>query len=101
MQLQNELEASVKAASESIHSKSVLKTSRIEDTLNCFEEDRTSVHEQELMSLNLLKRTREERRDLEHRLSEVTADKNSLEIKVSFLTRELQVRYGCFYFYAG
>ena len=57
--------------------------------------DLSVYHEQELQSLNILKQRNDERREAEHKLADLQADKNALELKVSYLSHELEVNFSC------
>ena len=48
--------------------------------------------EQELQNLNWLRKSNEEKRELEHRLSDALADRNEMQIRLSYVTRELEVK---------
>ena len=48
-------------------------------------------HQKELESLGLLKKRNDERRTIEHQMSDLLSEKETLELRVSYLTRELEV----------
>ena len=60
---------------------------------SCLDEENSLLaqHQRELESLGVLKMRNDERRAIEYKMSDLLSEKEALELRVTYLTRELEV----------